>query len=169
MPTLRDRTGVIPNEWLRLDSAAGAPDGVKMILPWQEVMDLPEGVPGYMLGIHVSNGVEPAAIAALFHRVGLISVAFPGFADGRGFSIARKLRALGFKGRLRAAGPVIADQFEYLLACGFDEVETPEALDLRQPQPQWDRALASVSLAYQQGYAGRASIWEARRAARDAR
>jgi hypothetical protein len=46
-------------------------------------------------------------------------------------------------------------------------VETPEKLDLRQPQPQWQAAFASMSMAYQPGYGGRSSIWEARRAARE--
>ena len=31
--------------------------------------------------------------------------------DGRGFSIGARLRAMGYVGRLRAAGPLIADQF----------------------------------------------------------
>lgn len=166
MPTLRDRTGVIPDEWVRLEEAAGAPDGARILLPWRPGLALPD-LPAYMLGIHLENDTDPAEIRELLQRIGLVSVAFPSFADGRGFSIARRLRGMGFRGRLRAAGPVIADQFEYLLAVGFDEVETPGPLALRQPQPQWERALASVSLAYQPGYGGRPSIWEARRAARD--
>ncbi|MEM9196688.1 MAG: DUF934 domain-containing protein [Pseudomonadota bacterium] len=118
-----------------------------------------------MLGVHVENSVSVAALQPLHGRVGLISIAFPSFSDGRGFSIAKQLRGAGFRGRLRATGPVIADQFAYLLECGFDEVETPERLDARQPQPQWDAALALVSLSYQPGYPGRRSILDARRAA----
>jgi uncharacterized protein (DUF934 family) len=167
MPTLRDRTGTVPNEWVRVETAGDLPDGARVILPWSADLKLPD-LPDRMLGLHLKNDTDPAQVAPLFSKVALISVAFPAFSDGRGFSIARRLRALGFRGRLRAAGPVIADQFDYLLACGFDEVETPEKLEARQPQPQWEKALGAVTLAYQRGYPGRASILEARRAARGA-
>ncbi len=153
MPVLRDAGGVIADDFVRGQT----------LLDWP--CDLPGNDPARQ-GIHVPNTVDPAALVPVFDRVGLISVAFPSFSDGRGFSIARRLRALGFTGRLRATGPVIADQLDYLLACGFSEVETPAALDARQPQDQWDRAVRSVGVAYQRGYSGRLSILEARRAAR---
>ncbi|MEL6234115.1 MAG: DUF934 domain-containing protein [Pseudomonadota bacterium] len=168
MPTLRDRTGVIPDGWTRAESAAEAVDGAKILLPWSEELTLPEAHPAEMLGLHVENSVSVEALRPVLTRVGLISIAFPSFSDGRGFSIAKQLRGIGFRGRLRATGPVIADQFAYLLECGFDEVETPERLDARQPQPQWDAALALVSLSYQPGYPGRRSILDARRAAQGA-
>ncbi len=67
----------------------------------------------------------------------LIRIAFPSYADGRGFSLARRLRNVGYKGHLRAAGYVISDQFRYALACGFDDVEITEALAARQPEADW--------------------------------
>ena len=70
-------------------------------------------------------------------RLALIRVAFPATADGRGFSIARRLRALGYTGRLRAAGPLIADQFRMAQRVGFDEVELPDAVAERQPEAHW--------------------------------
>lgn len=167
MPTLRDRRGVIPDPWIRAEDHSGAADGMKLILPWTGE-PLPPW-PAHMLGVHIPNDTETAALRPHFARLGLISVAFPSFSDGRGFSLARKLRGMGWRRRLRAAGPVIADQFAYLLECGFDEVETPEKIDARQPQPQWEAALARVSLSYQQGYPGRTGILQARRAAREAR
>jgi uncharacterized protein (DUF934 family) len=60
-------------------------------------------------------------------------------ADGRGFSIASRLRAMGYRGRLRAAGPLVADQFGIARRVGFDEIELPEALAERQPEAQWHR------------------------------
>lgn len=69
--------------------------------------------------------------------VAAIRVAFPKFSDGRGFTLARRLRALGFTGRLRAAGPIIADQYAMARRSGFDEVEIDDALAARQPEPQW--------------------------------
>ena len=72
-------------------------------------------------------------------------------ADGRGFSIARRLRAMGYTGRLRAAGPLIADQFRAAQRVGFDEIELPESLAGRQPEEQWR---PRPSLSYQDRLAG---------------
>jgi uncharacterized protein (DUF934 family) len=69
--------------------------------------------------------------------VGLIRVAFPKFADGRGFTLARHLRAQGYTGRLRATGHMIADQYAMARRSGFDEVEIGEDLAARQPEDQW--------------------------------
>lgn len=80
---------------------------------------------------------DPQAIEAHFHRIALISVAFPAFNDGRGFTIARRLRRMGYAGRLRASGYVIADQYAMARRSGFDEVEIDEALAARQPEVQW--------------------------------
>lgn len=67
----------------------------------------------------------------------LVRIAFPGFADGRGFTLARRLRALGYTGRLRAKGPLIADQYAMARRVGFDEVEIPDEMAERQPATQW--------------------------------
>lgn len=67
----------------------------------------------------------------------LIRVIFPAFSDGRGFTIGHDLRRLGFTGRLRAAGHVLADQYAMARRAGFDEVEISEELAARQPEPQW--------------------------------
>lgn len=88
-------------------------------------------------------GLDLAADAAVEHlagkldRVTLIRVTFPSFADGRGFTIARQLRLIGYRGRLRAAGHVIADQYAMARRSGFDEVEIDDDLAARQPEPQW--------------------------------
>ena len=79
----------------------------------------------------------------------LIAIRFPTSADGRGLSIAKRLRALGYSGRLRATGHVLADQYPLALRCGFDEVEIDDALAARQPEEQWQDALARVPLNYQ--------------------
>jgi uncharacterized protein (DUF934 family) len=66
-----------------------------------------------------------------------IRIAFPKFSDGRGFTLARRLRQRGFTGRLRARGHVIADQYAMARRAGFDEVEIDAALAARQPEAQW--------------------------------
>ncbi|NIP75920.1 MAG: DUF934 domain-containing protein, partial [Xanthomonadales bacterium] len=61
------------------------------------------------------------------------------------------LRALGFEGRLRASGPVISDQFDFLLACGFDEVLLPDDVAERQPPEHWTANPGRITLGYQRG------------------
>ncbi|WP_425593207.1 DUF934 domain-containing protein [Jannaschia rubra] len=81
-----------------------------------------------------------ADLARLLPRLGdatAIRVAFPAFADGRGFTIARELRRAGYAGRLRAYGHVIADQYAMARRAGFDEVEIDDDLAARQPEAQW--------------------------------
>lgn len=66
---------------------------------------------------------DAAALAAAVRRGGAVRIAFSAMGDGRGFSLARRLRAMGFAGELRAAGPLIPDQFGALARVGFDTVE----------------------------------------------
>ena len=67
----------------------------------------------------------------------LIAIDFPAMTDGRGFTLARRLRALGYQGRLRATGKLIADQYAMARRVGFDEVEIGPELAARQPEQQW--------------------------------
>ena len=117
------------------------------------------------LGVHVPNTVKPASLTPMFNEVSLISVAFPAFNDGRGFSIARRLRRNGFTGTLRATGPLIADQYAYAKACGFDEIALPDGLAARQGVDQWKKGASAISLSYQRGYARPSTILDRRRAA----
>ena len=67
----------------------------------------------------------------------LIRVHVPAFSDGRGFTIGRRLRMLGYTGILHAVGPMIADQYPMARRVGFDAVEIPDDIAARQPQAQW--------------------------------
>jgi len=68
---------------------------------------------------------------------GLVIVTFPAFSDGRGFTLARHLRAAGYRGRLRARGHIIADQYAMARRVGFDEIEISDDLAARQTADQW--------------------------------
>ena len=78
-----------------------------------------------------------SALVGRLDGVEIIRIAFPAFSDGRGFTLARRLRMMGFAGRLRAAGHVIADQYAMARRAGFDEVEISAELARRQPWEQW--------------------------------
>lgn len=85
----------------------------------------------------VAPDVDFAALEGQIEGLTAIRVAFPAFNDGRGFTLASRLRRAGFTGRLRAAGHVIADQYAMARRSGFDEVEISQALAARQPEAQW--------------------------------
>jgi uncharacterized protein (DUF934 family) len=79
----------------------------------------------------------PESLPDRFDGIDMIRVAFPSFADGRGFTLARHLRRRGYDGRLRAAGPIISDQYAMARRSGFDEIEIPDELAARQPAGEW--------------------------------
>lgn len=101
-----------------MDAARGAAEGLGAAL------DLP-------------SDADPAALGGQLDGVAMIRVDFPSFADGRGFTIARLLRLMGYDGRLRARGHILADQYAMARRAGFDEVEIDAALAARQPEDQW--------------------------------
>jgi len=94
-------------------------------------------LPAEGLALDFPNDRDPAELAPRLDRVAMIRIAFPATGDGRGFSIAHRLRTMGYSGRLRAAGPLIADQYRMARRVGFDEVEIPDAIAARQPEDQW--------------------------------
>lgn len=89
------------------------------------------------LPLDIENDIDPMVLVPLFPWISAIRIPFPSFADGRGFSLARRLRMLGYTGRLRASGHVISDQYFHARRSGFDEVEIDELLARRQPEAQW--------------------------------
>lgn len=93
----------------------------------------PDSFTGSVLDL--ASDTDPATLGT--PDVAMIRIAFPGFSDGRGFTLARLLRLRGYRGRLRAQGHVIADQYAMARRAGFDEIEIDEALAQRQPEAQW--------------------------------
>lgn len=87
--------------------------------------------------LDVPSDTPARALADFCKTTSVIRVDFPSFADGRGFTIARQLRRMGFKGRLRAKGHIISDQYAMARRCGFDEVEISDELAKRQPEADW--------------------------------
>ena len=103
--------------------------------PWSSAINLSTLTDGAALD--VENAAQAEDIVPLFERIALIRIAFPSHMDGRGFSLARHLRLLGYRGRLRASGRILADQYAMARRSGFDEVEIDPALAARQPEEQW--------------------------------
>ncbi|WP_208354556.1 DUF934 domain-containing protein [Pseudaestuariivita rosea] len=93
--------------------------------------------PSPALAVDLQPSSSLDALRDRLDDIDMIRVHFPSFADGRGFSIAAALRHLGFAGRLRAVGHVLADQYAMARRSGFDEVEISDDLAARQPEDQW--------------------------------
>ena len=87
--------------------------------------------------VDVPSDANPDDLADRLTKIDMIRVNFPSSADGRGFTIARRLRLMGYTGILRARGHVIADQYAMARRSGFDEVEIDDDLATRQPEDQW--------------------------------
>ncbi|GAB1363264.1 DUF934 domain-containing protein [Rhodobacter sp.] len=87
--------------------------------------------------VDLSNTDDPTALEGRLDRLTLIRVAFPAFSDGRAFTVARRLRMMGYRGQILALGPVIADQYAMIRRVGFDGAEIPDEIAARQPWDQW--------------------------------
>lgn len=71
-----------------------------------------------------------------------VLIVFGGTADGRGFSVARQLRARGFAGTLTAGGPLIPDQARHAFQSGFDAVLVTDDRLERHGEDAWRNAIA---------------------------
>jgi uncharacterized protein (DUF934 family) len=137
MATLIKNKRIVPDSWQLLKPAAdGAQLGKSPDLPltgdwivplavWAAHKNARTGRNGVLL----ENTDDPRVLAADFDKLAVIAVRFPKFTDGRGYSIARLLRRLGWKGELRAVGDVLRDQLFYMTRCGFDAFALREDQD----------------------------------------
>lgn len=96
--------------------------------------------PGAM--VLLPAGADPRLLAPHLDVIALIGTTVVSAGDGRGFSAARRLRALGYRGRVRLVGPLIADQWPLAREAGVDEIQIPEALAARQPEHHWVQAVS---------------------------
>ena len=87
--------------------------------------------------LDISADQDLNALSDYLETLTLIRIEFSSFADGRGFSLARFLRLMGYSGHLRAYRHVISDQYAMARRSGFDDVEVSEALATRQPEAEW--------------------------------
>ena len=116
MTQLINDTGCVADDWTHGFCAQGAANDCR-------ALDLP-------------SDTQPEEVE-LNAAIEMIRIDFPSSADGRGFTIARALRLRGYRGRLRAHGAVIADQYAMARRAGFDEVEVNDEIAARQGPDQW--------------------------------
>ncbi|MHA7817831.1 MAG: DUF934 domain-containing protein [Pseudohaliea sp.] len=121
---------VVADDWLPpAEQTPGA--GERRILTlaqWQDA-GCPEGA-----GLQLEAADDPGPLLDALAGLALIAVHFGVFTDGRGFSLARRLREAGFAGELRARGELLPDQAHYLRRCGFNALEFADPDRLAQAQ-----------------------------------
>ena len=165
--TLITEAGAVEDRFTRADTidAALALDG-PVLIPLSIADEFAKARPGTEFGVSLPGSTSIEDVQPHLAGASLVTIEFPAFADGRGFSLAKKISREGFSGTLRASGPLIADEFADALACGFTEVELPETMANRQPVQQWLAAKDTMTEHYQSGYGRGPSILQKRLAAR---
>jgi uncharacterized protein (DUF934 family) len=124
---IKDKT-LVTDEWtvLRLKEGEAAdsvtvPAG-KVIVPlpvWSCQYETLQG--RKELGVWLASFERAEDIQDELQRFPVIGVDFHKYTDGRGYSMAYRLRKqMGFRGELRAMGDVLRDQLLYLRRVGFD-------------------------------------------------
>lgn len=98
------------------------------------------------LGVWLASFERAEDIPDEIHRFPVIGVDFHKFTDGRGYTLAYRLRKqMGFCGELRAMGDVLRDQLFYLKRVGFDSFAVREDKDAAAAMA----GFADFSLSYQ--------------------
>ncbi len=136
MRIIKDKT-VVDDDWsvLRLHEGDAAdsvevPEG-KVLVPlpvWNCQYESLRGRAG--LGLWLAGFERIEDIPDEVHRFPVIAVDFHKFTDGRGYTLAYRLRRqYGYRGELRAMGDIQRDQLFYLRRVGFDSYAVREDKD----------------------------------------
>lgn len=143
---------LVEDDWIVLPAGTEPPPGGRVVLPvarWlaeRDTLMVADAALGLRLPAEQPERVRE--IAGDLPRFGMITVVFPTFRDGRGYSIARLLRErYRYGAELRADGPLLPDQFRFLHRCGFDAVTVPDERRLIE----WTRFITEITDSYQPG------------------
>ncbi|MDB5961461.1 MAG: oxidoreductase [Massilia sp.] len=123
---------VVADDWsvLRLDETESAESAVvpegKIIVPLAVWLAQHDALAARgAIGVWIGADESADAIKGELDHFGVVAIDFPKFTDGRGYSIAYKVRKrLGYKGELRAIGDVLRDQLFSMHRVGFDAYAT---------------------------------------------
>lgn len=148
MPQLLKDGNVIDNSWQLVDADTDVlPQGDILVSTsqWLKQQDVLADRAG-AVGVWIDSHEEIEAFADGIIDLPVISINFPKFADGRGFSLARLLRErYGYSGEIRAIGEIIRDQLFLMQRCGFNAFAFDTELDLAEAS----KSLQDFSDAYQ--------------------
>ncbi len=151
MPVI-ENNAFVEDVWTYLEDGDSTSDRSMIIVPLgrlEEVLaDWPADHRG--LGVDVPNDVDVDLLTPHLPRLDIVTLNFPGFADGRAFSQARSIRHTEhFAGNIRARGSFLPDQYGFLLQSGIDSFEVSD----RFPLQEWVRHADAMPATYQRDYA----------------
>ncbi|MEG3592732.1 MAG: DUF934 domain-containing protein [Pseudomonadota bacterium] len=86
--------------------------------------------------VDIDTCIAPTDLDELL-QASAIRIVFGGCADGRFLTLGRQLRLRGYSGHIRAAGPIVPDQFPMALKLGIDSVEISNEHAARCTEDQW--------------------------------
>ncbi len=115
-----------------------------LLVPFALLQQAADAKPG-RLGVQINGEQAAADLQPWLAQLSLIAIEFPMFRDGRGYSLARQIRRLGYTGELRAVGDIGRDQLGYLERCGFNAF----ALADEKYKPEMLSAFTEISVRYQ--------------------
>jgi uncharacterized protein (DUF934 family) len=123
---------IVEDRYLRVEDDSPIPDRAAVIITAKRFLDDPNTLIGRngSLGVLWPNDRRVAELEPWLGHLALVALHFPKFRDGRAYSQARQLRERhGFRGRLRATGDILRDQFLFLIRSGFDSLEIKKPAD----------------------------------------
>jgi ferredoxin--NADP+ reductase len=100
--------------------------------------------------LKLGNDFQVETLKSFLPYLSAISINFPSEKDGRGFSLARRLRQLGYLGVLRATGHVTVDHYRHATQSGFNQIAIPTKLAKRMPESYWKQQIDSFTPSYQE-------------------
>lgn len=153
-------TGIQPVEFDILDADTAPTDGQIILVPFERLAEDNQSAKGKAasLGVQINTETRFEALEAHVRNFDFALIDFPAFGDGRGFSLAVRLRKdFGFKGEIRAVGHTIPDQALFLLRAGFDTIDAPA-----EREEAFKAALDKFNAFYQTDFNGQRSIAHAR-------
>ena len=100
--------------------------------------------------LKLGNDFQVETLKSFLPYLNAISIEFPSEKDGRGFSLARRLRQLGYLGVLRATGHVMVDQYRHATQSGFNQIAISSKLAKRMPEPYWQQQIDNFKPSYQE-------------------
>lgn len=159
--TLLSLTGIEVRDWTLLADGESPEEGATVLVPLARLKE--EGLEAFAaagkVGALIPTDTGYSSLEGIAGDLAFAAVDFPAFGDGRGFSLAVRLRKdFNFKGEVRAVGPVIPDQALFLLRAGFDSVK----VDDERRVPAFETALKRFKDFYQTDYTGARSVAHAR-------